>query len=275
MPIWISICSPTPSSSASPRRFSPIDSGGVRLVHHEPRAVFFLERDDFAQRRGVAIHRKNGFGDDQNLDSGFWMRTSDSAHFNLSSKSFKSLWAKTRSFAPDNFAASTMQAWTSLSKMITSSLPSSAQIVPMAVGVAGGKGQRGFGAFEIGQRFFQFMKRRERAANQTRRPGPGAKFFNGRDGGFFQDRMIGKAEIIVGRKIQKGFAADLDAWTLRRNPRGAIRGTGFVRGWRPGDALIPSRNHSRCDGPFVRQSCWRKRLTHDAPQRRKCPLFFQ
>ena len=33
-------------------------AGRVRLVHHQPRAVFFLERDDFAQRRGVAVHAR-------------------------------------------------------------------------------------------------------------------------------------------------------------------------------------------------------------------------
>ena len=44
-------------------------------------------------------------------------------------------------------------------------------------GIAGGKYQRGFGAFECGQRFFQFMKRRQRAANQPGRAGAGAKLF--------------------------------------------------------------------------------------------------
>ena len=34
----------------------PVKPGGVRFIHHEPRAVFFLERGDFAQRRGVAVH---------------------------------------------------------------------------------------------------------------------------------------------------------------------------------------------------------------------------
>ena len=33
-----------------------VKPGGVRFVHHQPRAVFFLERDNFAQRRGIAVH---------------------------------------------------------------------------------------------------------------------------------------------------------------------------------------------------------------------------
>ena len=53
-------------------------------------------------------------------------------------------------------------------------------------GVAGGKSQRGFGVLEGGECFFQFVKRRERAANQPRRARAGAEFFHGLDGGFLQ-----------------------------------------------------------------------------------------
>ena len=59
------------------------------------------------------------------------------------------------------------------------------------------------------------MEWRQRAADQSRRPGAGAEFFNGLDCGFLQNRVIGETEIIVGREINEDFAADLDARTLR------------------------------------------------------------
>ncbi len=100
--------------------------------------------------------------------------------------------------------------------------------------VAGGKGQRGFGAFEIGQRFLQFMKGRQRTANQSRRSRAGAEFFNSLDGGFFQDRMVGKAEIIVGREIEESFAADFDARTL-----GGIHAAQFAEQMPPAQGVQP------------------------------------
>ena len=82
-------------------------------------------------------------------------------------------------------------------------------------GVAGGKSQRGFGRFESGERFLQFVKRRQRAANQTRRARARAKFLHGADSRRFQRRMIGEAEIVVGGKIEKRFAADCEVCSLR------------------------------------------------------------
>ena len=83
-------------------------------------------------------------------------------------------------------------------------------------GIAGRKTQRGFGAFEAGERFLQFVMRRQRAANQPRRAGAGAKFFHGLDGGFLEQRVVGEAEIIVRRKIKQRLSADLDVRALRR-----------------------------------------------------------
>ncbi len=70
--------------------------------------------------------------------------------------------------------------------MMTSSLPSSAVIVPSGGGVAGGKSERGFGAFESGERFFQFMMRRERTADQPGGARSRAELFDGFDGGFLE-----------------------------------------------------------------------------------------
>ena len=69
---------------------------------------------------------------------------------------------------------------------------------------------------KAGERFLQFVMRRQRAANQARRAGAGAEFFHRLDGGFLQQRVVGETEVIVGRKIQQRFAADLDARALRR-----------------------------------------------------------
>src|SRR5690348_5521309 len=46
-----------------------IKPGRMSLVHHEPGAVFLFERDDFAQRRGIAVHRENAFGRDKYLSA--------------------------------------------------------------------------------------------------------------------------------------------------------------------------------------------------------------
>ena len=83
-------------------------------------------------------------------------------------------------------------------------------------GIAGGETQRGFGAFEICERFFQFVMRCERTANQPGCAGTSAEFFNGLDCRFLQNRIVGQTEIIVGRKIQQRPAADLDARARRR-----------------------------------------------------------
>src|ERR1019366_330155 len=81
-------------------------------------------------------------------------------------------------------------------------------------GVAGGKSERGLGFFEGGERFFQFVKRRERAADESRCAGAGAEFFNGANRSFLQRWMIGEAEVIVGGEIEKSFAADFEARAL-------------------------------------------------------------
>ena len=183
------------------------------------------------------------------------------AHFNLSSRSFRSLWAKTRSFAPHKprgvHDAGVNQFVNDDDVVLADQGANGAE----GGGVAGGKGQRGFGAFEAGERFLQFMKRRERAANQPRRAGARAKFFNGLDRGLFQSRMVGEAEIIVGRKIEKRFAADLDARALRRIHAAqfaeqvlfaqGVRGVGSIR--RQTDSIRPQIN---TDGlAMERQPC--------------------
>ena len=82
-------------------------------------------------------------------------------------------------------------------------------------GVAGGKSQRGFRLLEGGERFLQFVQRRERTADEPRRAGTGTKFFHSANGGGFQRGMIGEAEVIVGGKIQERLAAEFDANPLR------------------------------------------------------------
>ena len=42
------------------------EAGGVGFVEHEPGAVFVLQLDDFTERREVAVHAEDAFGDDQN-----------------------------------------------------------------------------------------------------------------------------------------------------------------------------------------------------------------
>ena len=79
----------------------PEDAGGVGFVHHEPRAVFFLERHDFAERGNVAIHGEHAFGDDERATAGFVGRAGLlGGPARMSSRSLRSLWAKTRSLAP-------------------------------------------------------------------------------------------------------------------------------------------------------------------------------
>ncbi len=53
-------------------------------------------------------------------------------------------------------------------------------------GVAGGKGERGLGLLEGGEGGFQFVMRRERAADEPGSAGAGAELFHGLDGGFLQ-----------------------------------------------------------------------------------------
>ena len=64
-------------------------------------------------------------------------------------------------------------------------------------GVAGGEGQRGFGAFEGGEGFVQLVMRSEGAADETGSACARAEFFNRLNGGFFDDRFVGQAEIII------------------------------------------------------------------------------
>ena len=55
----------------------------------------------------------------------------------------------------------------------------------------------------------------ERSANQPRSARACAEFFNRLNRGFFEQGVIGEAEIIVGRKIEERFAVDFDARRLR------------------------------------------------------------
>lgn len=91
-------------------------------------------------------------------------------------------------------------------------------------GIARGESQRGFRALERGQRLLQLVKRRERAADQPRRARARAKFFHGGAGGGFQRGVIREAEVVVGRKIQQGPAADFDA-----RPRRGIHPAQFAQ----------------------------------------------
>src|SRR5258708_4489629 len=61
-------------------------------------------------------------------------------------------------------------------------------------GVTGGEGQRGSGAFESGECFLEFMKRRQRTANQPGGARARAKFFDRMEGGFLERRMIGETQ---------------------------------------------------------------------------------
>ncbi len=83
-------------------------------------------------------------------------------------------------------------------------------------GVAGGEAERGFGAFEGGQRFVQFLVGRERTADQARGTGAGAVALDGFDGRFLEGRFVGEAEVVVGREVEQRLAGDLDARGLGR-----------------------------------------------------------
>ena len=52
--------------SGQPLRTASADTDGVSLIEQEDRAVTLLELHEFTQRRQVAIHAEDRFGDDQN-----------------------------------------------------------------------------------------------------------------------------------------------------------------------------------------------------------------
>src|SRR5262249_29137163 len=76
------------------------------------------------------------------------------------------------------------------------------------------KAERGPGALECGEHFFEFMMRSERAAHEPRRARTGAELFNGPRGSHLERRMIGQTEIVVGGKIEQRRPVDLDAGAL-------------------------------------------------------------
>ena len=161
---------------------------------------------------------------DLDLDFGLLPPTAGCA-----SRSVRSLWAKTRSFAPERRAASTMQAWTSLSRMMMSSLPSQRADGAERGGVAGGEAERGVGAFEGGERFVQLVVGRERTADQTRSAGAGAVALDRLDGGLLQRRFVGQAQVIVGGEVEQGPAFEPRCAGTGASPRAAARATGPAR----------------------------------------------
>jgi len=123
--------------------------------------------------------------------------------FNLSSRSARSLWAKTRSLRAGQLRgvhnAGVNQLINDDDVILAEQRGDGAQ----RRGVAGGKSQRGFGRFESGERFLQFVKRRQRAAIRRDAPAPAPNFSTAPTAGRFQRRMIGEAEIVGGGKIEK------------------------------------------------------------------------
>ena len=91
-------------------------------------------------------------------------------------------------------------------------------------GVAGGEAERGGGAFERGERFFEFVVGRQRAADQARGASAGAKAFDGLDGSFLEGGLIGQTQVIVGREVEQGPAPQLRYVGTGAYPRAAVHG---------------------------------------------------
>src|SRR5712691_11666315 len=64
-------------------------------------------------------------------------------------------------------------------------------------GVAGGKTNRSFGAFEGGKELFKLVVWTKGATDQTRSAGAGAIPFGRFDGSSLQGRVVGEAEIVI------------------------------------------------------------------------------
>jgi hypothetical protein len=81
--------------------------------------------------------------------------------------------------------------------------------------IAGCEGERGVRAFEPGECRFEFLVGRKGAADETRGPGSRSVLARRFDGRFYDGRVRGQAQIIVGGKQDHGVPVEPD-----RRPRG-------------------------------------------------------
>ncbi len=83
-------------------------------------------------------------------------------------------------------------------------------------GIAGRKSERGFGGLELSEGRLQFMMGCQRAADEPRGAGAGAKVAHGASRGFLEGWMSGEAQVVVRRKVQERPAVDDKLRALRR-----------------------------------------------------------
>ena len=132
------------------------DAGGVRFIHHQPRAVFFFQRDDFAQRRDVAIHRENAFGNYEDLALRICSRPTQFIF-----EVVQVIVIKDTKFRAGKFGGVHNASVNQLVENDDVTLADQCGDGAERCGIAGGKSQRGFRFFEGSERFFQFVERSE------------------------------------------------------------------------------------------------------------------
>src|SRR4051812_28076848 len=83
-------------------------------------------------------------------------------------------------------------------------------------GVSAAEGQRSLGLLPLSQRSFQAEVRRLGTADEAGRAGANPESVYRRNGGGAQSRVIGEAEVIIGRKVKETLSVKMNGGGLTR-----------------------------------------------------------
>ncbi len=183
----------------------------VGVVHHEHDVVLAGDLVQRRQRRDVAVHAEDAVGDDQRAA----VRACVFLDGRLQGGRHRCA-RRPRCVAPDSRQPSMMEAWFSRSEKITSSLPTSAGIVPRLAVKPDWKVMTSSAPLNFARRFSSSRCRSVVPAMVRTAAGPTPYFVGGLLGGLHELRMVCQPEIVVRAEVEHILAIHHQPCALRR-----------------------------------------------------------
>ena len=176
----------------------------VRIVRHQPGVVFVGERQQLGERRQIAVHGEHAVGHDQHMVVLGAMRCQQFARMR------DVVVAERHHLAARQLRAGEQA---SVRQFIHQHQPVAPDQHRNDAGIgeiAGAEHDRGLCLLDAGEARFQLRVERVVAGDQARGARAGAIFFDCRDGGLLDGRVLGQVEIVVAGKRQQPLAVALD-----------------------------------------------------------------
>ena len=177
-------------------------AGGMGIIHIGHAVVLFRQGNDARQIRDIPVHGKHTVGNDEHLvviRAALFQYALQVLHIAVAKHRFlgfgKTATVNNRGMV--EFIRNDEIAFIHC-RLDSSGIAVKSRLID----------NNGFLFLELGKQFFQFFMQQQVTVDGTHRAGTDAVFANRFDGGLFQAWMIGKAQIVVGRKVDHFFTVD-------------------------------------------------------------------